>query len=117
MVLTSMQRIPIEGKTPLYWLLEFHEGDKLPMAKFLLENGADVNAISNIGDTPLKRALVCNCGADVVGLLVDHGADTCPCPRQCRHVLDKALWYTLWIETVYLIQVPTKKNTASGPSV
>jgi ankyrin repeat protein len=45
------------------------------MAKFLLENGADVNAISNIGDTPLKRALVCNCGADVVGLLVAHGAD------------------------------------------
>jgi ankyrin repeat protein len=45
------------------------------MAKFLLENGADVNAISNDGSSPLKCALRADCGTDVVALLLEHGAD------------------------------------------
>jgi ankyrin repeat protein len=50
------------------------------MAEFLLENGADVNAISNDGRSPLQQALsISSCsegyGNRLVALLSAHGAD------------------------------------------
>jgi ankyrin repeat protein len=44
------------------------------MVKFLLENGADVNAISKDGTSPLQRAIsVGNQGTAT--LLITHGAE------------------------------------------
>jgi ankyrin repeat protein len=65
----------ISGRTPLHWVLEFKPDGHLFMAKCLLENGADVNAVSNHGLSPLQCALDYLRGADVVALLLEHGAD------------------------------------------
>jgi ankyrin repeat protein len=44
------------------------------MVKFLLENGADVNAISLIGRSPLRDAFSRK-NQSVAALLLKHGAD------------------------------------------
>ena len=54
--------------TPLFWASRW----EIPSAaQVLLENGAEVNARSDYHQTPLHRAKV----AEVVQVLVDHGAD------------------------------------------
>jgi ankyrin repeat protein len=44
------------GETPLHWPAFAPQESGLFMVKFLLENGADVNAISLIGRSPLRDA-------------------------------------------------------------
>jgi ankyrin repeat protein len=44
------------------------------MAKLLLENGADVNAVSSDGRSSLDYALFSGCGLAVVELLLEYGA-------------------------------------------
>jgi ankyrin repeat protein len=65
----------MSGYTPLNILLLNHMGDPLFMTQFLLENGADVNAVSNEGLSILQYALRGRCAEHVVGLLLEHGAD------------------------------------------
>jgi ankyrin repeat protein len=65
------------GRAPLHWLLEEYSGDPagiLSIAKRLLDSGADVNAISNNGFSPLKCALNGRFGKDVILLLLERGA-------------------------------------------
>jgi ankyrin repeat protein len=77
------------GRTPLHWVLKYHVGDCRFMAKFLLENGADVNAISNDGFSPLRCAIHGRCGAHVVALLREHGADISVLNRAERRLLSR----------------------------
>lgn len=62
-----------EGYTPLHYAVL---AGNLPMIRFLLEAGADVNAhhLASIGETPLG-AVARNCTYEVARLLVEAGAD------------------------------------------
>lgn len=61
-----------DGQTPLHVAAEAG----LPgMCRFLLKNGAEVNAPDNFGGTPLHAAAACQSGVRVVRLLVKKGAD------------------------------------------
>jgi ankyrin repeat protein len=44
------------------------------IAKYLIKNGADVNAVDKEGETPLKHAAWTK-NTDIIDLLVQHGAD------------------------------------------
>ena len=57
-----------EGGAPL------HEAKNAGIAQILIDNGADVNARRELGDTPLLSA-VWNGKKDIVKILIDHGAD------------------------------------------
>ena len=57
---------PLGGDTPF-------DVDRVSAAQFLLEHGADVNALDENGDTPLH--LVCNPDIALTKLLIGHGAD------------------------------------------
>jgi ankyrin repeat protein len=66
------------GETPLHWAIKDHEvDDGLFMTKFLLENGADVNTISNHEPSAL-RCLCSGCerglNPHVAALLHEYGA-------------------------------------------
>jgi hypothetical protein len=58
--------------TPLHWAAMI---DHVEIALLLLENGADVNAKSNHGWTPLHYAAEQDNNVDVLHLLVENGAD------------------------------------------
>jgi len=58
------------GATALMWAV-----DDLEKTQLLVEHGADVNASSNDGRTPLLIATIRAGSTDVVKLLLDHGAD------------------------------------------
>jgi ankyrin repeat protein len=75
----------------LYFYRRNHPDDGLFMTKFLLENGADVNAISNDGLSLLQWALVRDCGADVVALLLEHGADVSRLDGYERRLLQRLM--------------------------
>eukprot|EP00388_Colpodella_angusta_P012212 GDKJ01031010.1.p1 GENE.GDKJ01031010.1~~GDKJ01031010.1.p1 ORF type:complete len:108 (-),score=7.65 GDKJ01031010.1:104-391(-) len=54
-----------------------------PCAKILLSLGADVNAVDEVGDTPLHAAAINGCKC--LPLLFDSGADVnCPNYYNCR---------------------------------
>jgi ankyrin repeat protein len=64
--------------TPLHWLFIGPSRDELLKAKLLLDHGADVNAISSNGESPLQCYALCqtvSCKADLTALLLNHGAD------------------------------------------
>jgi ankyrin repeat protein len=61
----------IEGRTPLYVAAMLPQG--VAAAKRLLDAGADVNAVSLVGTTPLFPAVTTS--ADTTRLLLDRGAD------------------------------------------
>ena len=65
------ERRGINGKTLLHEAVESH---KLGIVKVLLENGADVNAVSNANDTALHIAAT-NGDADIINLLLSRNAD------------------------------------------
>jgi ankyrin repeat protein len=76
----------------LYFYRRNHPDDGLFMTKFLLENGADVNAISNDGLSLLQCALDRHdCGADVVALLLEHGADVSRLDGYERRLLQRLM--------------------------
>lgn len=56
------------GLTPLHIAINVSQD----IAKFLLENGADVNALNHLGETPLHRA---RNNDQFMPLLLEHGAD------------------------------------------
>jgi len=60
-----------DHKTPLYRACDIGNGET---AKLLIKAGANVNAITDMGETPLMAATL-SCGADVIELLFDAGAD------------------------------------------
>ena len=59
------------ASAPLQWAAAFGHAD---VARFLLDAGADVNAVDENGDAPLSSAVL-NGHAPVVRLLLDGGAD------------------------------------------
>ena len=50
------------------------DGNRLDIAQFLLENGAEVNMCNSMGNTPLLGALMCD-DEVLVNLLLEYGAD------------------------------------------
>jgi ankyrin repeat protein len=82
----------INGRTPLHWALEFNPDGRIFMTKCLLENGADVNAVSNHGLSPLQCALDCIRGANVVALLLEHGADASVLNENQRRELSRIMY-------------------------
>jgi ankyrin repeat protein len=64
------------GYSPLMVALNINNKDK-DIIKLLLDNGADVNTISNYGMTPLMVAFNINNkkDKDIIKLLLDNGAD------------------------------------------
>jgi ankyrin repeat protein len=65
-----------DGWTPLHGAAEGGEGESfVRIVKMLLDHGADVNAASHIGNTPLMRAVKFENNLPIVTLLLEHGAD------------------------------------------
>ena len=62
------------GWTPLFWASPGHTFKDGSVLRFLLEHGADINAQSQSGRTPLHRASM-NGALEVVHLLLENGAD------------------------------------------
>jgi ankyrin repeat protein len=61
------------GRTPLHWAVM---NGNVEIAQLLLQNGADVNARSNNGSSPLHVAIKeSNLHVDIVKLLLENGAD------------------------------------------
>jgi ankyrin repeat protein len=75
-----------DGLTPLHWAVQDHKSNGFFMAKFLLDNGADVTAYSEDSEdhrSPLQCALSRpGPDSDIVKLLLERGADV--------HVLNRA---------------------------
>jgi Ankyrin repeats (3 copies)/Ankyrin repeats (many copies) len=63
-----------DGETPLFWASGGHNFKDGSVVQLLLEHGADINAQSQIGWTPLHVASF-NGVLEVVRLLLEHGAD------------------------------------------
>jgi ankyrin repeat protein len=71
----DVNAIDASGKTPLHFAARgIAEDNGLFMAKFLLENGADVDAICKDGRSPLQDAISRD-NDRVAALLLAHGAD------------------------------------------
>jgi len=74
-------RHPVYGNTPLYFLCYFRESHPsgataLRGMRWLLEHGADPNVTSaERKETPLQHACRLGRGAEVISLLLSHGAD------------------------------------------
>jgi cell wall assembly regulator SMI1 len=60
-------------RTPLFWAC-WGMGEKLPLVRWLVEHGADVNALTAFDGTPLHSAVMWEHG-DVIRYLLAHGAD------------------------------------------
>jgi ankyrin repeat protein len=60
------------GATPLYYAID--SGGDTQTIRYLLEKGADPNIETNIGDTPLKRAIRRK-DTEIIALLISKGAD------------------------------------------
>jgi ankyrin repeat protein len=79
----NVKQADMAGWTPLHWLLEhldeteFYSEEAVEITQLLLDNGADINGISNDGLSPLQCALSGDClaGSYVVELLLARGAD------------------------------------------
>jgi len=61
------------GSTLLHYAALFSQ---VKVADYLLDNGADINAQSATGDTPLAAAEDGNASADMIIYLEDNGADS-----------------------------------------
>lgn len=62
---------PLAGNTPLIMACVYGH---LDIAQWLIENGADINAVNNDKNSPLHIASY-HCYPDIVKLLIHHGAD------------------------------------------
>ena len=63
-----------DGLTPLLWASEGRNSKDGSVVRLLLEHGADINAPSRGGRTPVHQASI-NGALEVVRLLLEHGAD------------------------------------------
>jgi len=73
----DINEIDTNGETPLYYLLEHRQSREatLPMLRFMIENGADIDKVSNFwSETPLFSAVRAGF-REAVELLLDLGAD------------------------------------------
>ena len=72
-----------EKITNLDLKLGFHElGGSAPDCRFLLENGAEINAPDGFGGSPLHAAAACQSQTRVIKLLLKYGAN--PLQRDCE---------------------------------
>lgn len=60
------------GETPLH---EAVAADEIEIARFLIESGADVNAMDNRRITPLTAALDAEASEETIQMLKDNGAE------------------------------------------
>ena len=56
----------------------------------LIQEGADVNAVDNLGKTPLLLAARSNSNSDVLRVLIDNGADVAFKDKEGKNALDYA---------------------------
>lgn len=114
--LVESARLPVDltdpciGRTPLHWTCI---ADKPEVAKYLLENGADINHADKTGVTPIIRATCCR-SKRVSKLLIEKG-----CDLNCSDALgSSALHYTtLYGErelTTALIRAGCHSNSVSS---
>jgi hypothetical protein len=79
----------VSGSTPLHYAaLNGH----VEIARFLLQNGADVNVKSNYGWTPLHWAAIYG-HVDILHLLVENGVDLEAQNNDGSRALHRAAWY------------------------
>ncbi len=60
------------GETPLH---QAAASDEVEIAEFLIESGADVNAMDNRRVTPLTTAIDADASAEMIDLIKAHGGD------------------------------------------
>lgn len=60
------------GETPLH---EAVAAGEIEIARFLIESGADVNAVDNRRGTPLTTAMEVDASDEMIQLLEEHGAE------------------------------------------
>ena len=65
----------IDGAPPIVWLASKRRGN-CEIAKLLIDNGADVNAVGESGLTAIRMAVV-NDHKELVRLLIENRADVC----------------------------------------
>ena len=85
-----MARIPTRGMTRMPTALMFAVDDAAK-TQLLLDHGADPNAASDEGQTPLLIAAARPGAAPVVKLLLDHGAE--PAIQNSAPLCGKVLWF------------------------
>ena len=75
--LVGTAKLPIDlvdsciGRTPLHWACI---ADKVELAEYLIQNGANINHMDKFGLTPIIRATCCR-SKRVAKLLLEHGCD------------------------------------------
>ncbi len=70
----STGRCPPKGTTPLHRASDGDNLDDIKEVKLLIKNGADVNAVTEDGETPLHWASLSGIG-EIARILIENGAD------------------------------------------
>jgi len=86
-----------DPNTQQYGLTLLHvaaDSDDIPAAKYLLENGANINELNNYGSTPLHYVLSSRrATTDIIKFLLDHGADRDKLDGNNRTLIERAHFY------------------------
>lgn len=100
-----------DGKTPLHWAA--YNGH-LEIARFLLANGADVNAMSLESGLPLYDALTMVSPEPMVSLLLEAGTDVSSKIGHGQSPLLSALWMGRFHAALLLLKAGSDPNLADN---
>lgn len=100
----------IDNKYPLHFVIEKY---KTEIAKYLIDNGADINVKDEFGCTALSKAIG-YCNDHLIDALIDKGADVNLANENKNLPLHDAIMYDLDFERVKEIFQKTNDKNAKG---